>query len=72
MRSELSAAAPFLAITTMSEAEDQPRRRRRKNSRTSLLIRFRTTALPTLLLTVIPNLLSPRSLHLLMTIKLGE
>jgi hypothetical protein len=36
------------------------------------LIRFRTTALPTLPLTVIPTLLFPPSLDLRITIKLGE
>jgi len=72
MRPEESAAAPFLAITTISELGIHSWRRRRKNSRTSLLIRFRTSALPTLPLTVIPNLLSPCSLLLLITMKLGE
>jgi hypothetical protein len=71
-RPEESAAAPFLAITTISEPGIHSWRWRRKNSRTSLLIRFRSRALPTLPLTVIPNLLSPCSLLLLITMKLGE
>jgi len=64
--------ARFLAITRTSIPRARSRRPRRKNSRTSRLIRFRTTALPTLPLTVIPNRVSPTSLVLVITTKLAE
>ena len=59
-------------MTSMSTALPNSRRPVRKISRTNRLIRFRATALPTLPLTVIPSLLSPRSLLWLMTTKLCE
>jgi hypothetical protein len=65
-------AAPPLAMTRKSQDGVHPTRRRRKNSRTSRLIRFRVTELPTFPLTVIPNRHWPRSLGLLITTKFAD
>jgi len=63
------APAPLRAITTKSVAGGKAARRRRKNSRTRRLMRFRTTELPTLPLTVIPSRVSSLSFGQLITTK---
>src|SRR5262245_49535961 len=64
-----STPAPFLATITTSRSDKSLRYWRRNSSRNNRLRRFRTTALPTLALTVIPNLLSPVRPALLKRIK---
>lgn len=56
--SKLNLSAPVLTITTMSEPGCNFARCSRKNSRTSLFARFRSTAPPTLRLAVIPRRVS--------------